>query len=470
MKAINFKNSVSRKSFIYIIGFTAALVGLLFGLGVGVISGAASSLQSDLKISDRLLELIVAAPLWGAMMGTLITGFFSQHWGRKKMMLLSALIFIVGSLLCSLSTSANQLLLARTLFGIAIGMASFITPVYISEIAPKKIRGTLMSLYIMLIATGVLMAFLSNSCISSGWWHCSFAPWRFMLGIVALPACMTFIGILFLPESPRWLFLNEFTERGVAVLQKIGCSPEEIIEEKKQIATALHKKEKGFFLLKTSSPFRHVLSLGVCLQIIQQITGINIVLFYAPRIFQFAGFSSTSEQLWGTIFIGIANMFSTLIALFFIDKLGRKPIMTLGFTIMGIALATVGFLLKIDLLHNPVLANIAAGALLLFVFGFGMSAGPVVWLLCSEIFPLAGKDFGVTFSTAANWISNAIVSGSFLTLLHYLGSANTFLLYASFQAFSWLFFVFFVPETKGVSLEKIESNLFSGLPLRKIGS
>ncbi|MEI6416670.1 MAG: MFS transporter, partial [Verrucomicrobiota bacterium] len=192
--------------------------------------------------------------------------------------------------------------------------------------------------------------------------------------------------------------------------------------------------------------------------------------FYAPRIFQFACFSSTSEQLWGTIFIGIANMFSTLIALFFIDKLGRKPIMTLGFTIMGIALATVGFLLKMDLLHNPVLANIAAGALLLFVFGFGMSAGPVVWLLCSEIFPLAGKDFGVTFSTAANWISNAIVSGSFLTLLHYLGSANTFLLYAGFQAFSWLFFVFFVPETKGVSLEKIESNLFSGLPLRKIGS
>ncbi|MBX9578243.1 MAG: sugar porter family MFS transporter [Chthoniobacterales bacterium] len=457
---------------IYVIGFTAALVGLLFGLGIGVISGAANYLQHDLKISDDFLELIVAAPLWGAVIGTLITGFFSQHWGRKKIMLLSALIFIAGSLLCSLSTSADQLLLARTLFGVAIGIASFITPIYISEIAPKKIRGTLMSLYIMLIATGVLMAFVSNTFISTGWLHCSLIsdPWRLMLGIVALPACMTFIGILFLPESPRWLFLNEFTERGVAVLQKIGCSPEQILQEKKEIATALHKKEKGFFLLKTSSPFRRVLLLGISLQVIQQITGINIVLFYAPRIFQFAGFSSTSEQLWGTIFIGIVNMLSTLIALFFIDKLGRKPIMTLGLLIMGISLATVGLLLKMDLQYHPVLANIAAGALLLFIFGFGMSAGPVVWLLCSEVFPLAGKDFGVTFSTAANWISNAIVSGTFLSLLHQFGNANTFLLYAVFQAFSLLFFFLFVPETKGVSLEKIESNLFSGLPLRKIGS
>ena len=162
-------------------------------------------------------------------------------------------------------------------------------------------------------------------------------------------------------------------------------------------------------------------------------------------------------------------MLSPVIALLFIDKLGRKPMMTLGFVIMGTSLVVLGLLLKMDLQYHSLLANIAAGALLLFIFGFGMSAGPIIWLLCSEIFPLAGKDLGVTFSTAANWIFNAIVSGSFLTLLHYLGSANTFLLYAGFQAFSWLFFVFFVPETKGVSLEKIEANLFAGLPLRKIG-
>lgn len=457
---------------IYIIGFTAALVGLLFGLGVGVISGAASSLQSDLKISDRLLELIVAAPLWGAVLGTFLTGIFSHRLGRKKTMLLSTIIFIIGSLLCAVSRSADQLLLARTFFGIAIGMASFITPVYISEIAPEKIRGSLMSLYVLIVAVGVIIAFLSNSCISNGWLHYSFllAPWRLMLGIIVFPAFITLIAILFLPESPRWLFLKGFTERGAAALEKLGFSPEEILQEKKEIATALQKKEEGFFLLKTSSPFRRVLSLGVCLQIIQQFTGINIVLFYAPRIFQIAGFSSSSEQLWGTILVGIVNMLATLISLFFVDKLGRKPMMTLGFIIMGTSLATVGFLLKADLQYHPLLANTAAGALLLFILGFSMSAGPIVWLLCAEIFPLAGKDLGVTFSTAANWISNAIVSGSFLTLLHYLGSANTFLLYAGFQAFSWLFFVIFVPETKGIPLEKMEANLFSGLPLRKIGS
>jgi len=457
---------------IHIIGFTAALVGLLFGLGVGVISGAASSLQSDLKISDRLLELIVAAPLWGAVIGTFLTGIFSHSLGRKKTMLLSALIFIMGSLLCALSRSADQLFLARTLFGIAIGMVSFITPIYISEIAPEKIRGSFMSLYTLIIAIGVTIAFLSNSCINNGWFHCSFvsAPWRLMLGIIALPAFLTLIGILFLPESPRWLFLKGFTERGSAALQKLGFSPEEILQEKKDVATALQKKGKGFLLLKTSPPFRRVFLLGISLQIIQQITGINIVLFYAPRIFQMASFSSSSEQLWGTVLVGIVNMLSNFVSLLFVDKLGRKPMMTLGFIIMGISLATVGFLLKIDLQFYPLLANTAAAALLLFIFGFSMSAGPIVWLLCAEIFPLAGKDLGVTFSTAANWISNAIVSGSFLTLLHHFGSANTFLLYAGFQVFSWFFFLCFVPETKGVSLEKIESNLFAGLPLRKIGN
>ena len=172
-------------------------------------------------------------------------------------MLLSTLIFIIGSLLSSLSGSADQLLLARTLFGIAIGMASFITPDYISEIAPEKIRGSLMSLYLFIIAIGVIMAFLSNTFINSGWWHCSFVstPWRLMLGIIILPAFITLIGILFLPESPRWLFLKGFTDKAVASLAKIGFSPEEILQAKKESATTFQKKEEGFVLLKKAPLF-----------------------------------------------------------------------------------------------------------------------------------------------------------------------------------------------------------------------
>ena len=447
----------------------AASIGLLFGLGIGVISGAANSLQRDLNISDDLLELVVAAPLWGAVIGTLSTGIITHYWGRKKTMILSAVIFILGSLACSLSNSVDQLLLARLFFGIAIGMASFTAPVYISEIAPHQIRGSLVSLYTLIIATGVIMAFLSNTFINTGGWHCIAAPWRLMLGIIALPACLILIGTLFLPESPRWLFLKGYSGKGVAALQQMGFSPQQISQEKQEVEANLQKKAQGFLLLKTSSPFRRVLLLGVSLQVIQQITGINIVLFYAPRIFQMAGFSGASEQLWGTVLIGVVNMIASMMSIFFIDKLGRKPMMTIGFLIMGITLATVAFLLKTDLTHHHFLAETAAGALLLFILGFGMSAGPVVWLLCSEIVPLGGKDLGVTCSTAANWISNAIVSGSFLTLLHQFGNVNTFFFYAALQALSLLFVFLFVPETKGISLEKIESNLFSGLPLRNIG-
>lgn len=456
---------------IYSIGFMAALVGLLFGLGVGVISGAASFLQRDLNISDNFLELIVAAPLWGAVAGTLLTGMISHAWGRKKTMLLSAILFILGALFCSLSHSANQLLLARFVFGVSIGMASFTAPVYISEIAPPKIRGSLMSVYILIIAIGVIMAFLSNTFIIREECYALFAlsPWRLMLGIVALPACITLIAILFLPESPRWLLLKGFTEKGVTALEKVGFSPDEIVEQKNAIVTALQKKGKGFLLLKKSVPFRRVLLLGICLQIIQQITGINIVLFYAPRIFEMAGFTTTSHQLWGTVLIGVINMVATAMSILFVDKLGRKPMMKIGFLIMGTALATVGYLLKIDLQQHHFLAETAVSLLLLFILGFGISAGPIVWLLCSEIVPLAGKDLGVTFSTAANWISNAIVSGTFLTLVNQLGNSNSFLFYAGLQIISFLFVCLFVPETKGVPLEKIESNLFSGLPLRRLG-
>ncbi len=456
---------------IYLLGFTAALVGLLFGLGVGVISGAASLLQHDLNISDRLLELVIAAPLWGAVLGTFLTGIFSHMLGRKKTMLLSTVVFILGSLACSASNSVNELLLARIIFGIAIGMASFTAPVYISEIAPSKIRGSLMSIYMLVVAAGVIIAFLSNTFIIREEWYTAIAvaPWRLMLGVISLPALVTLLGIFFLPESPRWLFLKGCSDEAVAALKKIGFSQDEIAEETKAISMTLQKQGKGFLLFLTNAPFRRVMLLGICLQVIQQITGINIVLFYAPRIFQMAGFVSSSQQLWGTVLVGVINMLAALLSIFFIDKLGRKPMMALGLLIMGIALTGVGYLLKTDLHQHHLLAEIAVGLLLLFILGFGMSAGPIIWLLCSEIVPLSGKDLGVTFSTAANWISNAIVSGTFLTLLHHLGNANAFLFYAGLQVLSLLFLFIFVPETKGIPLEKIESNLFSGLPLRHIG-
>jgi SP family galactose:H+ symporter-like MFS transporter len=290
-----------------------------------------------------------------------------------------------------------------------------------------------------------------------------------MLGIVSIPAAIMFLGVLFLPESPRWLFLKGSKEKAVSVFERMRLPTAEITREVMDIEESLRVKQNGFRMLLENPNFRRAIGLGVGLQVIQQLTGINVIMYYAPRIFGIAGFSGTEQQLWGTVIVGVTNVLATFIAIAFVDRLGRKPIMYAGFAVMGVAMVTVGLLFNMDLEKSPALGTWAIGALLLFIVGFAMSAGPIIWVICAEIFPLSGRDLGVTFSTATNWIVHAIVGGTFLTLLSTLGNGNTFLLYGGLNALFILFFLLYVPETKGISLEKIEANLLSGKPLRKIG-
>ncbi len=466
------QTSISKpKSIVYFIGFTAALAGLLFGLDIGVISGALEFIQKDFSVSDRILEFIVSALLWGAVFGTLISGVLSNQLGRKKTMLVSAVIFIVGSLYCSISGSANELIFARFLLGIAVGVASFTAPLYLSEISPQRVRGSMISMYQLMITIGIMMAYFSNMYFgTTAIIHDQVGGhWRVMLGVIAFPAILMFLGMLVLPESPRWLFLKGFQQHGIDVFRKMLLPEEDIASEVAEIERNLQQKQNGFRLLLTNSHFRRAILLGISLQFIQQLSGINVVMYYAPRIFKIAGFASTSGQMWGTVIIGITNMLATFIAIAFVDKLGRKPMMYAGFVVMGLSMITVGMFLNMNLEESPVFGYYAITALLLFIIGFAMSAGPIIWIICSEIFPLGGRDLGITFSTSANWISNAIIGGTFLTMLSKLGNGNTFLFYGSIQALFIIFFMLFVPETKGISLEHIESNLLSGKALRKIG-
>ena len=456
---------------VYFIGLTAALAGLLFGLDVGVISGAEGMIQKDFSITDRLIELIVSSLLWGAVFGTFLSGILSNRLGRRGAILVSAVIFVLGSLACALSPDAKTLVAARFFLGIAIGVASFTAPLYLSEISPQRVRGSLISMYQLMITIGIVLAFLSNT------WLGTYAViggttgghWRLMLGIIALPAALMFLGVLLLPESPRWLFLKGRKEKAVSVFERMRLPSLEIQREVTEIEESLRVKQSGFRMLVGNPNFRRAIGLGVGLQVIQQLTGINVIMYYAPRIFKIAGFASTEHQLWGTVIVGVTNVLATFIAIAFVDRLGRKPIMYAGFVVMGLAMVTVGTLFNMNLDKNPALGMWAIGALLVFIVGFAMSAGPIIWVLCAEIFPLSGRDLGVTFSTATNWIVNAIVGGTFLSLLATLGNGNTFLLYGGLNALFIIFFLLLVPETKGVSLEKIESNLLSGLPLRKIG-
>ncbi len=456
---------------VYFIGFTAALAGLLFGLDVGVISGAQKFIQAEFKISDSVIGFVVAALLWGAVFGTLLSGVLSNSFGRRITILISAVIFIVGSILCAIAPSEHLLIIARFLLGIAVGVASFTAPLYLSEISPQRVRGSMISMYQLMITIGIVLAFLSDT------WLASYATiggvtgghWRWMLGVIAIPAAVMFLGVLMLPESPRWLFLKGFKDRAVAVFNGMHLDDAEIATEVREIEDSLKVKQSGFGLLRTNPNFARSIGLGVGLQVIQQLTGINVLMYYAPRILQIAGFQGTEKEMWGTVLIGVTNVLATFIAIAFVDRLGRKPIMYAGFVTMGLAMATVGVLFNMDIEHNPGLGYPAVAALLLFIVGFAMSAGPIIWVICSEIYPLAGRDLGVTFSTATNWIANAIVGQYFLNVLLLLGNGNTFLLLGAVNALFIVFFVLFVPETKGVSLEKIESNLRAGLPLRKIG-
>ncbi len=312
---------------VYFIGFTAALAGLLFGLDVGVISGAEQFIQRDFKISDESIQIVVSALLWGAVFGTLISGMLSSNLGRRKTILISAIIFIIGSILCAFATTEHHLILARFLLGIAVGVASFTAPLYLSEISPQKVRGAMIAMYQLMITIGIVLAFLSNTYLASyaeiG--GVTGGHWRIMLGVISIPAAIMFLGVLFLPESPRWLFLKGLKERAIGVFKRMHLDDAEIASEVRQIEDSLKVKQSGFHMFLNNSNFRRAIMLGVGLQIIQQLTGINVIMYYAPRILRIAGFESVVEQMWGTVIVGLTNVLATFIAIAFVDRLGPNP-------------------------------------------------------------------------------------------------------------------------------------------------
>ena len=463
------------KPIVFAVGLIAALAGLLFGLDIGVISGALPFIGKEFGVGTVQQETIVSSLLWGAAGGSLVSGFLTRALGRKYTLVIAALVFALGSALSAFATTAGILIGVRFFLGLAVGIASFTAPLYLSEVSPSQVRGAMISLYQLMITIGILLAFLSDTYFAS---YASMAGivgghWRIMLGIIALPAAFMFAGVLCLPRSPRWLMLRGRREEALHVLRMLRSSEEEVQAELREIEKSLEIKQSGVALFLRSKYFRRAVYLGIGLQIIQQLTGINVVMYYAPKIFEAAGFETTAEQMWGTALVGIVNMLSTFIAIACVDRWGRKPIMYCGFSVMGVSMCMVGALFHCGVgasaAPNPALAFVTIAFLLLFIVGFAMSAGPIIWVVCAEIYPLAGRDLGITMSTATNWIVNGIVGMTFLTMLETIGAGNTFLIYGGLEALFILFFLSFVPETKGVSLETIEENLRAGKPLRQIG-
>ena len=439
----------------------AALAGLMFGLDIGVISGASQFIKAEFAISDHTIEWIVSSMMFGAAVGALGAGWLSSHLGRKRSLILGAILFVIGSLLCGLAWSPETLIAARVILGLAIGIATFTAPLYLAEVAPEHIRGAMISTYQLMITIGILVAFLSDTAFSYS------GNWRWMLGVIAIPGALFLLGVAFLPESPRWLMMKGRQPEAEQVLHKLLGSRDAIAKEIGEISEQLKTPQRGWHLFQQNRNFRRSVGLGVLLQIMQQLTGMNVVMYYAPRIFQDMGYN-TESQMWFTAIVGLVNVLATFIAIGLVDKLGRKPILYIGFVVMAIGLGVVGTMMHLGI-HSHGEQTFTVVMLLVFIVGFAMSAGPLIWTLCSEIQPLKGRDFGIGCSTFTNWVANWLVGLSFLPLLNGIGQAETFWLYAAFNVVFIAFTIWLVPETKGVTLEQIERKLMAGQPLRRIG-
>ncbi|HFE4530993.1 sugar porter family MFS transporter [Klebsiella pneumoniae] len=445
----------------WFVSIAAAVAGLLFGLDIGVISGALPFITDHFTLSSQLQEWVVSSMMLGAAIGALFNGWLSFRLGRKYSLMAGAVLFVAGSIGSAFAASVEVLLVARVVLGVAVGIASYTAPLYLSEMASENVRGKMISMYQLMVTLGIVLAFLSDTAFSYS------GNWRAMLGVLALPAVILIILVVFLPNSPRWLAEKGRHIEAEEVLRMLRDTSEKARDELNEIRESLKLKQGGWALFKVNRNVRRAVFLGMLLQAMQQFTGMNIIMYYAPRIFKMAGFTTTEQQMIATLVVGLTFMFATFIAVFTVDKAGRKPALKIGFSVMALGYCLMQF---DNGTASSGLSWLSVGMTMMCIAGYAMSAAPVVWILCSEIQPLKCRDFGITCSTTTNWVSNMIIGATFLTLLDAIGAAGTFWLYTALNvAFIGITF-WLIPETKNVTLEHIERNLMAGERLRNIGN
>jgi MFS transporter, SP family, galactose:H+ symporter len=435
----------------------AALAGLLFGFDTGIISGAILFIKSEFHLAPLTEEFLVSAALIGAVCGCVLSGRVTDAIGRRSTILITAGVFSVGSIVSAIAPNVGLLMVGRLAVGLAIGVASYTAPLYIGEIAPPNLRGGLVTLNQLAITVGILLSYVVDA------WFAPNQSWRWMLASGVLPAIALELGVVFLPESPRWLLLHGFRERATKTFAQIRATEDNRAEIDEILEHAQTGSGKIADLLRPMS--MRVIFLGAGLAVIQQVTGINTVIYYAPTIFQAAGFQSAQASITATAGVGLVNVIMTIVSIPLVDRVGRRPLLLGSLTgmLLSLVLLAVGFALG-----GPALKWIGVLSLVVYIGSFAIGLGPVFWLLISEIFPLNIRGQAASIATTANWLSNFFVSLTFLSLLNGLGNVWTFLLYAVLSAAGlWYCFVL-VPETKGVPLERIERNLRSGRKLREL--
>jgi SP family galactose:H+ symporter-like MFS transporter len=446
--------------FVQLAAAISALGGLLFGYDTGVISSAILFIKQDFLLSTIAEEFLVSAVLFGAILGAIFGGTWSDRFGRRRIIILAALIFTFGGIGTAFANTVAWLLLGRVIVGIAIGVASFAAPLYISEVSPANVRGKLVSLNQLAITVGIVVSYLVGYALSGT------RGWRWMFALAAIPSIALAVGMLIVPESPRWLVGRDLMEKAASALKRIRGT-EKVSDELAEIRKSL-ARQSGNWLELFGPLVKPALFIGVGLAVFQQVTGINTVIYYAPTIFQFAGFQSASVAILATVGVGFINVLMTIVAMHLLDRVGRRPLLMTGLIGMILSLIVLGFAFALpDLLRTH--GWIAVGSLMLYVAAFAIGLGPVFWLLISEIYPLKIRGLAMSIASVANWGANLVVALTFLTLTQAIGKNGTFWLYG-FVSIGAVFFVhFLVPETKGRTLEEIESHWRSGKHPRLLG-
>jgi SP family galactose:H+ symporter-like MFS transporter len=461
--AIRTKAHLRGTTFVYVAASFAALGGLLFGYDTGVISGALIFIKREFGLTTTAEEIVVSGVLLGATIGAIVGGKAADLFGRRRVLLVTAAIFGIGALASAAAPSPPILIVSRVILGLAIGLASTNVPVYLSEVAPPHARGWIVSLFQLAVTVGIVVAYLTDYAFAG------IEGWRWMLGLAVVPAIVFGAGMFFLPETPRWLISGGQHEVAHGVLVRIRGLADVSVEIEEIKASLAQQTESGHWADLLSRQVRPALIVGIGLAIFQQITGINTVIYYAPKILQAAGFNSASGAILATAGVGVVNVGMTIIAMFLVDRAGRRPLLLAGITGMIVTLGVLGLSFRIS---NPSgqLAWIAVICLMGYVASFAISLGPIFWLLIAEIYPLRIRGLAEGTAATFNWGSNLIVSLTFLTLVEKLGASSTFLLYASFSVTSWLFAYYLVPETKGRTLEEIEAFWRAGRSSRKMAA
>jgi sugar porter (SP) family MFS transporter len=436
--------------FVVLVAAMAALGGLLFGYDTGVISGAILFIRHDFTLSTFAQSIVVSIVLIGAMIGALMAGGIADAYGRRPTMLAAGIVFALGAVASAAAPSAALLIVARFIVGFGIGLCSVTSPLYVSEIAPRRHRGALVSLYQFAITIGILAAYLVDLALTPA------SDWRAMLGLALVPAVIFVGGMLAMPETPRWLFAHAHALDGQAVLRR-STAPADLADAIREIESHLETRQSAAASELLSPALRTPLIVGIGLAVLQQVTGINTVIYYGPQIFQLAGMSSDRAAILATTIVGVVNVALTVVAIVAIDRWGRKPLLYLGSGGMAVALLVLAAAFGVPVLAG-IRAPLALGSLMVYVGCFAFSLGPIVWLLIAEIFPLRVRGRGMSIATLANWAANFAVSLVFLGMIDALGTAPTFLVYALLCVATIVFTARFVPETKGRELETISTS------------